>query len=193
MKKLKKPVHGDYSHHPVLNRLYPVLLRQARAFIGEVDVDIVVELLRQAWVEEAAHQVFEERGKVIYSRVALLAGVRTNCIPHLQSPALFDSDTPLIGVAKLIHAWMNEEAYRDAESGEPATLLIHGTGATFERLTGSVLGRGVTAQTALDELSASGAVAVKNIHWVQLLNHHSVLERGKEYQQTQYDVSHVAG
>lgn len=170
MKKINQPVHADYSHHPILGRLYPEFLRQARRFVGLVGVDIAMQLLRQAWLEEAATKVAHEHGRVIYSRVALLAGGSTRCIPELQTKALFTQQTPLTSAARIIHVWANDAAYHEPQKGQPAVLLIHGCGVTFERLVTSAAGRGITPQTVLEVLMSAGLVRIENGHWVRLIS-----------------------
>ncbi|GAB4186884.1 MAG: hypothetical protein Tsb002_11700 [Wenzhouxiangellaceae bacterium] len=162
--------NANYDSHPILNPLYQSLKRLAPSYLGVVDVDVASTLLRQAWTEIAAEQIVQEHGRMVLSRVALATGERTTNIRRFQQGCLFNQNSPLNRLSKMIAAWAEDKKYRDSMTGKPARLLILGSGRTFERLVTATAGRGVTPQSALDELLAIKAVQVEREHWVRLID-----------------------
>lgn len=142
-----------------------------KLFMGRMTFDVMVDILRQVMVEEGSKRVAEENdGKVILSRVSLLTGIRTQSIKELQQETQYGQINDLTLEARILAAWANDTQYHDPRTNKPAELIIHGGGCTFQRLVSSVAGRGVTTQTVLERLEASGNVEVVNEHWVRLLN-----------------------
>ncbi|MCG8464948.1 MAG: DUF6502 family protein [Xanthomonadales bacterium] len=144
-----------------------------KIFMGRMTFDVMVDLLRQVMVEEGSRRIAAENdGKVILSRVSLLTGIRTQAIKDIQRQQSESTSAPhdLTIEGRILAIWSNDKQYLDPKTGQPMELIIHGGGCTFQRLVSSVAGRGVTTQTVLERLEASGNVEVVNEHWVRLVN-----------------------
>lgn len=168
--------HEDFRSQlseQLVNSATRILRGFARIFMGRMTFDVMVDILRQVMVEEGSRRVAAENdGKMILSRVSLLTGIRTQAIKEIQqqhdAPNGAAYDLTIEG--RILAIWANDKQYRDANTGQPMELIIHGGGCTFQRLVSSVAGRGVTTQTVLERLEASGNVKVVNEHWVRLVN-----------------------
>lgn len=154
----------------LLNSALRVLRGFARLFVGRMSVDVMIELLNRAVIEEGCRRVARDnQGKVVKSQVALLTGVKAERIKDSNTTMNYD-DANLTIEARILKAWASSPEYRDKKTGETQELLIFGGGHTFQRLVANMAGRGVTVQTVLNRLSENGNVKIVNEHWVMLVD-----------------------
>jgi hypothetical protein len=172
--QLKREDFRSQLSEQLMNSATRILRGFVRIFMGRMTFDVMVDLLRQVMVEEGSRRVAAENdGKVILSRVSLLTGIRTQAIKDIQrqnDDDVSNSSYDLTIEGRILAIWSNDKQYVDPKTGQPMELIIHGGGCTFQRLVSSVAGRGVTTQTVLERLEASGNVEVVNEHWVRLVN-----------------------
>lgn len=172
--QLKREDFRSQLSEQLMNSATRILRGFVRIFMGRMTFDVMVDLLRQVMVEEGSRRVAAENdGKVILSRVSLLTGIRTQAIKDIQrqEPAEAGSASYDLTIeGRILAIWAKDTQYTDPKTGQPMELIIHGGGCTFQRLVSSVAGRGVTTQTVLERLEASGNVEVVNEHWVRLVN-----------------------
>lgn len=140
-----------------MERMIRPLVRFA---VGRVSCRALLELVREIYVTEARRYLEAENpGKrVTTSALALLCGLDGRAIKACEAR---DQELALADVcseAAILEMWSIDEAFLEADSGEPADLLIHGPHGTFQRLVSRAAGRAVTPQTALDRLLESGNV-----------------------------------
>jgi len=172
--QLKREDFRSQLSEQLMNSATRILRGFVRIFMGRMTFDVMVDLLRQVMVEEGSRRVAAENdGKVILSRVSLLTGIRTQAIKDIQrqnDDDVSNGSYDLTIEGRILAIWSNDKQYVDPKTGQPMELIIHGGGCTFQRLVSSVAGRGVTTQTVLERLEASGNVEVVNEHWVRLVN-----------------------
>ncbi|TVQ27732.1 MAG: hypothetical protein EA370_17645 [Wenzhouxiangella sp.] len=136
-----------------------------RFAMGRVSCSALVDLVRQIYVEEARDylQAEDPDRRVTRSALALLCGMDGRAIKSFEdSGDRAYAPADICSEAAILETWMTDEDFTEADSDEPAELLIHGPQGTFQRLVNRAAGRAVTAQTALDRLLESGNVALND-------------------------------
>jgi len=131
-----------------------------RFAVGRVSCSALLELVREIYVHEARSYLEEENpGKrVTTSALSLLCGLDGRAIKACESRERELALADVCSEAAILEMWTIDEAFLEADTGEPAELLIHGPHGTFQRLVSRAAGRAVTPQTALDRLLESGNI-----------------------------------
>jgi hypothetical protein len=144
-----------------MERMIRPLVRFA---VGRVSCSALLELVREIYVAEARRYLeVENPGKrVTTSALSLLCGLDGRAIKACESRDQELALSDVCSEAAILEMWSIDEAFLDADSGEPADLLIHGPHGTFQRLVSRAAGRAVTPQTALDRLLESGNVSLSD-------------------------------
>ncbi|MEN1727404.1 MAG: DUF6502 family protein [Pseudomonadota bacterium] len=132
-----------------------------RFSIGRISCSALVDLVRLTYVQEARRYLQSQNPskKVTRSALALLCGMDGRAIKTFEDNANREYvASDVCSEAQILGVWKNDKTFQDAETGEPAELLIHGPQGTFQRLVTRAAGRAVTVQTALEKLLDSGNV-----------------------------------
>ncbi len=130
------------------------VLRLAVKFVvGKVTCAVLIELLKEAYVTEAARFLQQKSpGKpVTNSALAALSGLDGRAIKEIKESKGEYTDAELCAEAAILEMWATNPLFQD-ERGRPAELRIHGPGRTFQGLVRRAAGRAVTPQTVLDDL-----------------------------------------
>lgn len=143
--------------------------------VGRISCSALIDLVREIYVLEARrHLAQQQQGKVTYSALSLITGMDGRIIKSIEAKSGREYEpSDVCSEAAILEMWHSDEAFRDADAEEPAELLIHGPGRTFQRLVQRAAGRAITAHTVLDRLIENGNVRVneEGTH-VRLLNRH---------------------
>lgn len=170
-------VAEDIGHEASANWLMRSISRMMRPIVGftvgRVSCSALVDLLRELYVEEARKRLaLESDGKVTYSALALITGMDGRAIKAVENKQGRDYEpADVCSEAAILEMWYRDESFHDPNTGQPAELLIHGPGRTFQRLVQRAAGRAITPQTVLERLVNGGNVSVnaERTH-VQLLD-----------------------
>lgn len=142
-----------------------------RLLIGKLTLRRLLDLLREIFVQEAEAQLRRERPgrNVPLSQLALLTGLDTRTLIRIRgdiSARQVAGDEriqikDLSPEARVVEMWMLRAPYLDAATGEPRALSYGGPGSEFEALVKEVVtSRGVTVQSIVERLEATGSVRV---------------------------------
>lgn len=148
----------------------------ARLLVGKLSCQVVIELLKAAYVEEARSQLMREHPdqRVTKSLLALLTGLDTRVVSSIERndtcTAVQAKD--LCPEADILHAWCQQETYQDPDTGKPAILPIVGRGVSFQTLVSRIAGRNVTYATVLRRLTESGNLEEIDEDHVRLISAH---------------------
>lgn len=140
----------------------------ARLLAGRMTLTQLQNLMREIFVQECeAHLRRERPGKNIpLSQLAVLTGLDTRTLIRIRADiagrtlqgARRARIADLSSEAKVVEMWAHNPRYRDA-TGAPRPLTWRGTGSEFEELVREVVtARGVTVQSILERLVATGSV-----------------------------------
>ena len=135
-----------------------------RLFVGKISCGFLIQRIKQIYIEEARAWIAAQDpgARVTKSKLAMLTGLDTRTITHIEEQACSASDvTPdqLCAESSVMSLWVAGEEFQD-EAGDPATLPIMGRAGSFQSLVRRAVGRNVTYQTLLDRLLESG-----NVEW----------------------------
>jgi hypothetical protein len=136
-----------------------------RFAIGRVSCAALVNLVREVYVQEGREYLRQQNPdrKVTRSALALLCGMDGRAIKTFEElPERSYAAADVCSEAVILEMWNKDEAFAEADKGEPAELLIHGPQGTFQRLVTRAAGRAVTPQTALERLLESGNVELSS-------------------------------
>lgn len=139
------------------------MVRPVVAFtVGRVSCSALVDLIRELYIDEARrHLARSTDGKVTYSALSLITGMDGRAIKAVEQNGGRDYEpSDVCSEAAILEMWHRDDAFRDANTGKPADLLIHGPGRTFQRLVQRAAGRAITTHTVLDRLIDSGNIEV---------------------------------
>jgi hypothetical protein len=154
----------------VLTRSLESILRNlARLLVGRMTLRRAQDLFRDVYVQEAEARLRRERpGKnVPLSRLALLTGLDTRTLIRIradlaQCQARGEDRvriSELSPEAQLVETWAQNPRYRDPDTSLPRALSYQSRGSEFEQLVREVItARGVTVQSILERLLATGSV-----------------------------------
>ena len=153
-----------------LRMLRPVV----RLFVGKMSFGAFQDIARQLYVEEAHRKMRREQpnARITQSALAVLTGLDTRLIAN------FMEQPPELGMehvsqeSALLHRWNTDPNFQDPDTGEPATLLIHGPGRTFQSLVMGTLGRNVTVKPVMERLTASGNIEKPDRYTVRMVSRH---------------------
>jgi len=159
---------------PLVNAGLRMLRPVVRLFIGKMSFGAFQDIARQLYVEEARRKMGREQpnARVTQSALAVLTGLDTRLIANFMEQA------PELGMehvsqeSALLYRWTTDPNFQDPDSGEPATLLIHGPGRTFQSLVMGTLGRNVTVKPVMERLTASGNIEQPDRYTVRMISRH---------------------
>jgi len=161
------PIAAQANQGEDVNWLVDAISRMVRPIVrfslGRISCSALVDLVRLAYVQEARNHLQAENPdkKVTRSALALLCGMDGRAIKTFEDNANREYvASDVCSEATILGVWKNDDTFRDPETGEPASLLIHGPYGTFQRLVTRAAGRAVTVQTALEKLVDSGNVSL---------------------------------
>ena len=143
----------------------------ARLLVGRMTLTHLQNVFREIFVEECEVRLRRERpGRNIpLSQLALLTGLDTRTLTRIReelaardlSGQTHGRIRGLSSEAKVVEMWAQNPRYADARTGKPRTLSNVGPGSEFEELVRRVVTtRGVTVQSILERLLASGSVGL---------------------------------
>jgi len=159
---------------PLVNAGLRMLRPVVRLFIGKMSFGAFQDIARQLYVEEARRKMSREQpnARVTQSALAVLTGLDTRLIAN------FMEQPPELGMehvsqeSALLHRWNTDPNFQDPDTGEPATLLVHGPGRTFQSLVMGTLGRNVTVKPVMERLTASGNIEQPDRYTVRMISRH---------------------
>ena len=159
---------------PLVNAGLRMLRPVVRLFIGKMSFGAFQDIARQLYVEEARRKMSREQpdARVTQSALAVLTGLDTRLIAN------FMEQPPELGMehvsqeSALLYRWTTDPNFQDPDTGEPATLLIHGPGRTFQSLVMGTLGRNVTVKPVMERLTASGNIEQPDRYTVRMVSRH---------------------
>jgi hypothetical protein len=155
----------------LLRSLERVFRYFARMLAGKVTLRHLQDMLRDVFIQEAEAKLRRERpGKnVPLSQLALLTGLDTRTLIRIRAELAAQqvsgqsslSISELSPEARVIEAWALNPQYCGPD-GKPRALNFGMPGSEFEQLVKQVItARGVTVQSLLARLKATGSVAVE--------------------------------
>ena len=172
MVKSKNPPQNDWLVNAVQRIFKPI----ARLLVGRMACPVAIDLLKEAYIEEATRQLIEDDGRkrATKSALALKTGLDTRVIASLESsPTSANvSASDLSPEAAVLAAWSTDKAFVDPKTGEPRVLHVYGRRGTFQNLIMRYAGRNVTCPTVLASLSAGGNVELIGEDQVRMLSPH---------------------
>lgn len=147
-----------------------MLRPMVRLLVGRMSCNVVVDLIKQIYVQEAKRRLLTEdpERRVTKSALALMTGLDTRMITALEGATHEYSFTDLSPESAVLEIWANDKTYLELETGEPRILPIYGRGLSFQTLVTRTIGRNVTCPTVLDRLVESGNVEVVDDNFVAL-------------------------
>ena len=178
------PIQTGQSHDAewLITAIERILRPVVRLLVGRISCNAFTNLVRQLYVEEGRQHLNETDPdrRVTKSALALLTGLDTRAISHLEDATQDYSIVDLSPEAAVLGVWADDQTYLDRDSGEPMKLPIYGRGLTFQTLVTRTVGRNVTCPTVLEKLTESGNVEVVDDNYVVLRNKFYVPVRGSE-------------
>ena len=124
---------------------------------GGVTFPVLVDALRDVYVEVARTELLTDPRARTDSRISLLTGVHRKELRRQRLEERTEPEPPAVTRTSAVLArWLGSAGFQDAQ-GQPAALPRSGPAPSFEALVGSVT-RDVRPRTVLDELVNSGAV-----------------------------------
>ena len=140
----------------------------ARMLVGKITFRRIQDLLRDVFIQEAEARLRRERpGKnVPLSQLALLTGLDTRTLIRIRGELAARQARGGRGVriselsseARVVEAWALNPRYCNAE-GKPRALTFGKPDGEFEQMVKQVISaRGVTAQSIIERLTATGTV-----------------------------------
>jgi hypothetical protein len=150
------------------------VLRPAVRFVmGKVPCSVLIELLKEVYLAEAARFLQSKNpGKpVTNSALAALSGLDGRVIKAIQHSERGDyGNADLCAEAAILEMWSVNPLFLN-EEGQPAELVLHGPGRSFQGLVRRAAGRAVTPQTVLDDLLSNQNIELDEARGVvRLLN-----------------------
>jgi len=132
--------------------------------VGRISCAALVELVREVYLEEARRKLSNTtNGKVTISALALISGMDGRAIKSIEQNSGREYEaSDVCSEAAILEMWHRDQAFQDPDTGQPAELLIHGPGRTFQRLVQRAAGRAITAHTVLELLVGGGNVQVND-------------------------------
>ncbi|TVQ34287.1 MAG: hypothetical protein EA370_10860 [Wenzhouxiangella sp.] len=174
MLQTEKPPQTDWLIKAVQRMFKPV----ARLLVGRMACPVAVDLLKEAYIEEATRQLIKQEGRkrATKSALALRTGLDTRVIAGLEALPRSQRITPadLCPEAAVLHAWSTEKAFVEKGTGEPRVLNVYGRKGTFQNLIMRYAGRNVTCPTVLASLTAGGNVELIGEDQVRMLSPHYI-------------------
>lgn len=162
--------HETSDASMLLRSLERVFRYFTRMLVGKVTLRRLQDMLRDVFVQEAEAKLRRDRpGKnVPLSQLALLSGLDTRTLIRIRAdlaaqqvsgqPGLSISE--LSPEARVVEAWVLNPKYCGPD-GNPRSLGFGAPGSEFEQLVRQVItSRGVTVQSLLARLTATGSVEV---------------------------------
>ncbi len=149
----------------------------ARLLVGKLSCQVAINLLKEAYIEEAKRRLrLEGKRRITQSALALMTGLDTRAIGQLEAEPAPDSVTSsdLCPEAAVLNSWATNPMFCDSKTGKPLLLPIYGRGVSFQTLIMRNAGRNVTCPTVLNRLTESGNVELVGDQHVRLLSHHYV-------------------
>ena len=150
----------------------------ARLLVGKLSCTVAINLLKQAYIQEAKRMLRanDPNRRITMSALGLLTGLDTRVVAALddlpeRGPV---SASELCPEAAVLNAWHTQEMYHDQKTGKPMVLPIYGRGISFQTLVTRNAGRNVTCPTVLERLTESGNLAVEGPNDVRLISPHYV-------------------
>ncbi len=150
----------------------------ARLLVGKLSCTVAINLLKQAYIQEARRMLRanDPNKRITMSALGLLTGLDTRVVAALdgepeRGPV---SASDLCPEAAVLNAWYTQKMYHDQKSGKPLVLPIYGRGVSFQTLVTRNAGRNVTCPTVLERLTESGNLAIERENHVRLISPHYV-------------------
>jgi hypothetical protein len=150
----------------------------ARLLVGKLSCTVAVNLLKQAYIQEARRMLRanDPNKRITMSALGLLTGLDTRAVAALdglpeRGPV---SASELCPEAAVLNAWFTQKTYHDQKTGKPLVLPIYGRGISFQTLVTRNAGRNVTCPTVLERLTESGNLKVEGDNHVRLVSPHYV-------------------
>ncbi len=141
-----------------------------RLLVGRVSCNVIVDLIKQIFVQEARRELsLSDPGKrITKSALALITGLDTRAITALEDSTHDYSIVDLSPEAAVLGVWATDELFQDPRTGKPVDLPIYGRGLSFQNLVTRTVGRNVTCITVLDRLEESGNIEMLGDNYVRL-------------------------
>lgn len=141
-----------------------------RLLVGRVSCNVLVDLIKQMFVQEARRELRSQDPdrRITKSALALITGLDTRAITALEDSSHEYSIVDLSPEAAVLAVWASDAMFRDEQTGEPRVLPIYGRGLTFQNLVTRTVGRNVTCPTVLEKLTESGNIEVVDDNFVRL-------------------------
>ncbi len=172
MVKSQQSPQTDWLVAAVQRMLKPIV----KLLVGRMACPVAVDLLKEAYIEEATRQLIDVEGRkrATKSALALKTGLDTRVIAALEAKPRSETVTvaDMTPEASVLHAWSTDKAFVDPKSGQPRVLHIYGRRGTFQNLIMRYAGRNVTCPTVLASLSAGGNIEMLNDDQVRMLSPH---------------------
>ena len=159
---------------PLVNAGLRMLRPVVRLFIGKMSFGAFQDIARQLYVEEARRKMQREQptARITQSALAVLTGLDTRLIANfMEQPPEFGMED-VSQESALLYRWSTDPNFQDPDTGQPATLLVHGPGRTFQSLVMGTLGRNVTVKPVMERLTASGNIEQPDRYTVRLVSRH---------------------
>jgi hypothetical protein len=147
-----------------------ILRHFARLLVGRMTLTQLLNIMREIFVQECEMQLQRERPgrNVPLSQLALLTGLDTRTLTRIRSDLALrqmaddgqGQASELSPEARVVEMWAHNARFADAR-GKPRALSCVGAGSEFEELVRRVVtARGVTVQSILERLLATGSAEV---------------------------------
>ncbi|MCH8479687.1 MAG: DUF6502 family protein [Wenzhouxiangella sp.] len=166
----------------------------AQLLVGKLSCQVAVDLLKEAYIEEATRQLIKEEGRkrATKSALALKTGLDTRAISALEAEPSSESLKPadLSPEAAVLNAWSTEKTYQDEKTGKPKVLPVYGRGVSFQTLVMRNAGRNVTCPTVLGRLADSGNIEMLSVDEVRMVSPHYIA--ADEAEQTAIEAGSVS-
>jgi hypothetical protein len=177
-------VNQSLQDQAVLTRAVEGVFRKLiRFLVGKISLVMLQQMIRTIFVEEAEDHLRRENParNISLTKIALLSGLDTRTLTRIRNSEYYRRPfheghsflRELTPASSLLDVWTTRTPYMDADSGEPRPLALHGGEDSFESLCAEVVrGRGVTPQSMLGRMLASGAISLdENSGTVRVVSH----------------------
>ena len=153
---------------PIIQAASRTLRAVIRVFGRELPVATLVELLQQAAVEGALHELYPswpDDEKVNLSRLALHTGMDTRTIRRIWDRPRRMTELDIYPLAAILDHWVRDPKLRDRYTGKPMDLPIYGNTGSFQGLVNCYCGRGISSIMVAERLQESGNLVIRDRNW----------------------------
>lgn len=162
----------DQEFSKVLRAAGRVMRAVARLLVARIPCNRAIELLKQAYVDEARARLEQDGKRVTQSALAVMTGLDSRQIKAVQKKRdEFIEPQKAMGwpEPQVLEFWNRQAQYLD-EHNNPRELSIYGPAPSFQALAQNTGGYGVTIHDLLERLVAAGSVEYVGTNTVRMVD-----------------------